>query len=210
VPAPVVESAGSRTTWRVGHTGRDEMYYEELVGGSWARIRISGEMLMGRAHHVIYFASPHAWRNYPDWARARREEIIARIKSEFRAPDYEYQGDGGIAAAPRPAEAPVAPTPRRTSGIAVTPSQYRALLIAIAIMLAIAGGASWLVVHGLVAHETWSPNRRASQQRVIQRAQEPAMFWTAFGIYAMVAAGAFGLAAWGAREGWRLRQPEKD
>ena len=56
----------------------------------WQRIRIEGEMLMGRAHHVIYFATPQAWLNYPEWARHRRDEIISRIKSVFCPPDYEH------------------------------------------------------------------------------------------------------------------------
>lgn len=72
--------------WRVGHEGRDSMFYEEKHGGSWRRIPIPGEMLMGRAHHVIYFASIR----FPDWAEGRREEIIGRIKSAFPEPDYEY------------------------------------------------------------------------------------------------------------------------
>jgi hypothetical protein len=89
---------GSRATsetergWRVGHRGRDAMYYEELHGSSWRRIEIHGEMLTGRAHHVIYFDSPERWLGYPEWARDRRDEIITRIKSEFREPDYEYDG----------------------------------------------------------------------------------------------------------------------
>lgn len=78
--------------WRVGHSGRDQMYYEELLGGAWQRIAIDGEMLMGPAHHVIYFASPEKWQSYPEWARGRRDEIISRIKSEFAPPDYEYYG----------------------------------------------------------------------------------------------------------------------
>ena len=53
---------------------------------------LDGEMLIGRAHHVIYFANPAEWRIYPEWAQGRREEIIGRIKSEFREPDYEYHG----------------------------------------------------------------------------------------------------------------------
>ena len=80
-------------TWRVSHRGRDMMYYEEKIGGQWEHLDISGEMLMGRAHHVIYFASAECWQTYPECARHRRPEIIARIKSEFRAPDYEYEGD---------------------------------------------------------------------------------------------------------------------
>ena len=84
---------GDHRTWRVGHRGRDMMYYEEKIGGQWEHLDLSGEMLMGRAHHVIYFAGAERWQTYPEWARHRRAEIIARIKSEFRAPDYEYQGD---------------------------------------------------------------------------------------------------------------------
>lgn len=78
--------ANSAQGWRVGHEGRDMMFYEEKHGGRWRRIPIPGEMLMGRAHHVIYFASIR----FPDWAEGRREEIIARIKSAFLEPDYEY------------------------------------------------------------------------------------------------------------------------
>lgn len=78
--------------WRVGHRGRDVMYYEEFHDGQWRQIDLDGEMLVGRAHHVIYFASPEQWQHYPEWARDRRDEIIARIKSDFREPDYEYEG----------------------------------------------------------------------------------------------------------------------
>jgi hypothetical protein len=92
-PAPVADEV-PRSGWRVGHRGRDCMYYEEWRDGAWQRLDISGEMLMGPAHHVIYFDSPSRWLTHPEWARHRRGEIIARIKSEFRPPDYEYIGDG--------------------------------------------------------------------------------------------------------------------
>ncbi len=62
------------------------MYYEEFSNGAWHRIEIDGEMLVGKAHHVIYFGS----LKFPDWARERHDEIIARIKSEFHPPEYEY------------------------------------------------------------------------------------------------------------------------
>jgi hypothetical protein len=74
--------------WRIGHKGRDSMYYEEYSDGGWRRIEISGEMLCGRAHHVIYFSSVR----FPDWAVDRDGQIIARIKSKFCPPDYEYYG----------------------------------------------------------------------------------------------------------------------
>src|SRR5262245_722686 len=83
-----------RNQWRVGHKGRDSMYYEETCEGGWRRLDIDGEMLTGRAHHVIYFGSRAKWDQGPEWARGRREEIITRIKSAFPIPDYQYQGEG--------------------------------------------------------------------------------------------------------------------
>jgi hypothetical protein len=79
--------------WHVSRLGRDQMLYEEFADRTTRHITIDGEMLVGRPRHVIYFASPDEWRQrYPDWARDRRDEIIARIKSELRQPDYEYSG----------------------------------------------------------------------------------------------------------------------
>lgn len=75
------------TEWRVGHVGRDMMYYEEFCDGEWRRMPIDGEMLTGRAHHVIYLS----WLTFPDWAKGRETEIVERIRREFREPDYEYQ-----------------------------------------------------------------------------------------------------------------------
>jgi len=202
---PMIPVAAASRDWRVGHQGRDEMYYEERIGGTWQRIRISGEMLMGRAHHVIYFESPQAWLAYPEWARFRRDEIIARIKTEFRAPDYEYHGDSAGPASPSAGY--VVATPLRAVrpvGGAVPRSQMRALILAIVLMLGLAGGMGWLVARGVTQDETWFPSKRATQRRMVVRAEEPAMFWVSIGVYAAISAGALGLAAWGAREGWRL------
>ena len=85
--------SGSRRGWRVGHGGRDAMYYEELRDAKWARLDLSGEMLTGRAHHVIYFGNREDWKRQPEWAQGRRDEIIDRIKSAFPIPDYEYDGE---------------------------------------------------------------------------------------------------------------------
>lgn len=83
------ESIDRHRGWRVGHQGRDQMYYEEFAENRWKRIEIDGEMLTGKAHHVVYLSSI----KFPDWAQSRTEEIISRIKSEFREPEYEYWGD---------------------------------------------------------------------------------------------------------------------
>jgi hypothetical protein len=91
------EGVHSLAKWRVGHVGRDGMYYEELRDGKWERLEIDGEMLTGRAHHVIYFGSRQNWQRHPEWARGRRDEIIDRIKTAFRIPDYEYDGESILA-----------------------------------------------------------------------------------------------------------------
>lgn len=185
--APVVPARMSRAEperdWRVGHTGRDMMYYEEQRDGAWQRIAIDGEMLMGRAHHVIYFASPEQWQQYPGWARHRRDEIIARIQSAFREPDYEYAGGGGTGV---PAS--------RVAAHSMTPSQFRALLVTLVILLGITGLMAWLVQSGLQKNETWWPSKRASLSRTVTRGREPAMFWTSIGVYTAIGLGTFGLA----------------
>ncbi len=75
--------------WRVGHEGRDSMYYEELNGVKWDRIELDGEMLCGKSHHIIY-TTPDA---FPKWALPRMKEISNRIRSEFKKPGYEYSNE---------------------------------------------------------------------------------------------------------------------
>jgi hypothetical protein len=195
---------GGARGWRVGHAGRDCIYYEERVEGRWQRIEINGEMLMGTPHHVVYFRSAEDWRSYPDWARDRRAEIIARIKSEFREPDYEYAvgaSTAAIAAAVATART-IAPPP-----LAARPTQgMGAFLVFIVLFLALAGGMGWLVQSGLGKGETWWPAKRASQSRAVLRAGEPAMFWTAIGLYTAIGLGSAGFAAWLGKEGVRLRR----
>jgi hypothetical protein len=182
------------------------MFYEELHDGAWERIDIDGEMLMGRAHHVIYFASPDAWRAYPAWARDRRDEIIARITSEFREPDYEYNGASGAtpAAAPAPTRKPPSPPAARKSATASS-SGNRALLIAVLALFAIGAGMTWLVATGVSRGTTYLPIKQSYLRRTVVREQEPAMFWASIGIYATLGAGAVVLGLLGVREGRRLR-----
>jgi len=201
-PFETTASAEHRRGWRVGHRGRDQMYYEERHGGSWDRIEISGEMLMGPAHHVIYFATPSQWLQYPVWARHRRDEIIARIKSEFRPPDYEYHGDQPGEAPPtaEPVESPPRPAPERASPR--SPQGRGALLLAVLLLLTLAAGMGWIVARGVTRGETRLPIRQASLRRPVPRQQEPATFWLAIGVYAALGAGALTLGLLGARE-WR-------
>lgn len=208
--------------WQVGHTGRDAMYYEEFHDGAWQRIEIQGEMLMGRAHHVIYFASSQRWQEYPAWARDRRGEIIARVKSQFHPPDYEYQEDTSLTPPPLPGvatlrhdNAPAASMIRPTARVpiqTVRPTSdlprwqrlaYYALVIAI--LLGVTVGMAWLVTSGLTSGETVYPGKRASQHRGVVRQQEPALFWFAIVLYAAIGVGTFALTVWGIWVGSRQK-----
>jgi hypothetical protein len=176
--------------WRTGHRGRDQMYYEELHGDTWLQLQIDGEMLMGRPHHVIYFASAENWLRYPEWARHRRDEIMGRIKLSFREPDYEY-AEGGTAYAPPPPDAP----PVLHAGSAkMKPSELRAVIFVIALFVGIAVFMGWLVVTGLEKGETRWPAKRPSLSRTVVRMQEPAMYWTSIGLYSLIGTGSLGFA----------------
>ena len=187
--------------WRVGHQGRDRMYYEELRGGAWERLDIDGEMLMGRAHHVIYFASSEQWLRYPAWARGRRDEIIARITSEFREPDYEYDGLSG-ADSPPPSSIAAPPVPPARKGTS-SRSENRALLIAMLALLVLAAGMAWLVLSGVARGETYLPIKSAVLRRTVSRENEPAMFWVSTGLYTIIGAGSLVLGVIAARAGRR-------
>lgn len=188
--------------WRVGHRGRDQMYYEERHGLTWERIEIDGEMLMGEAHHVIYFASPERWRSYPPWARDRRDEIIARITSEFRPPDYEYHGlsttQDTTSSAPAPSVPPAGATGRKSAS---RPLRNNALLIALLVLFVIAATMGWLVTTGVARGETRLPLKQSSLRRAVSREHEPVMFWVSISIYAALGGVALTLGVLGIREG---------
>lgn len=180
------------------------MYYEERHGFRWERIDIDGEMLMGEAHHAIYFATPERWLTYPAWARDRREEIIARITSEFRPPDYEYYGLAGTAEAASNATAPPVAPPRVSARQrASRPPRNNALLVALLVLFVVAGAMGWLVATGVTRGETRLPLKQSTLRRTVSRAQEPALFWVAIGIYAAIGGAALTLGILGVREGRR-------
>lgn len=177
------------------------MVYEERHGSGWRGIDIAGEMLMGSAHHVIYFASPEKWAAYPEWARHRRDEIMGRIKSGFRPPDYEYH-EGG-AAAPVPSAAPAATDVRRPVVPKSTANQRSSLLLVAFILLGIACGMGWLAKGGLDKGTTYFPSKRASLQRSVSRELEPVTFWFAVALYSSIGLGTGGVAIWLVREAVR-------
>jgi len=178
------------------------MYYEELQQGAWERIDIDGEMLMGPAHHVIYFATPERWLTYPAWARDRRDEIIARITSELRQPDYEYHGLT-VAAAPSAVESNVSPAAVSARMDVSQRAGSRALLGAVLVLNGLAAAMGWLVTSGVARGETYLPVKSAVLRRTVSREREPVTFWVSIGMYAAIGAGALTLGVLGARAGRR-------
>lgn len=197
-----------RLAWRVGHRGRDQMYYEESHGGNWRRIEIDGEMLTGRAHHVIYFANPDTWQRYPEWARHRRDEIIARIKSRFREPDYEYGENGSAFSATTETTSRPAPAtlPANSSDPAASPPLPRrdgTILPALAGLLLVAALCFGMAARGVARGETRLPVRHGAGGGTVSRAEKPVLFWTSIGLIGATGAGCAGLAAWLVLERWR-------
>ena len=187
--------------WRVGHLGRDRICYEERHHGEWQRLEIDGEMLMGEAGHAVYFASPEAWRSYPEWARERRDEIVARVSAAMREEAKPRQGSGHAGATANQ----TATTHLGGRTEQVTFQQRVAIALVILFFGAVAGWMGWLVKSGIDAGETTMPGKRASLRRVVKREEEPASFWAALSVYALLGAASGAGAAWFLRETWRLR-----
>jgi hypothetical protein len=139
-------------------------------------------MLTGRAHHVICFAAEETWQRYPEWARHRRDEIIVRIKSSFREPDYEY-ADGGTASTPPP---PAPAIPSKSGG---------PILPALIFLLGIAAATFWFAAQGIRDGETRLPARFSGNHRV-HRSEKPALFRTSVGVPGTLGAASAGAAAW--------------
>lgn len=182
--APSAEDA--RTGWRVGHRGRDMMFYEEYHDGEWRRIEISGEMLMGAAHHVIYFAGADGWKNYPEWARHRRDEIIARVKSRFTPPDYEYLERGTVPAASVQVVA-VSPARQRQDG-SIAPALLFLAFIAVVCF--------WFCARGIEAGEVRVSSKFSSGNSMVTKMEKPALYWTSIGVLAAFGTGSAACGAW--------------
>jgi hypothetical protein len=186
----------SNNQWRVGHTGRDMMYYEEMHDGEWQRIAIDGEMLTGRAHHIIYFADEATWRRYPEWARDRREEIITRIKSRFTEPDYEYSGGGTASSAvSTPPPATATPPPSQPANPRL-PANDGSILPALAFLIVIAAACFWFAARGLRSGEIRLPAKHGAANRMVSRSEKPALFWTSFGLLAGLGSASLTAAGW--------------
>ena len=80
----------NKRKWKI-RKGEDHSceYLELDENGIWRSISFSSEAYSKNyTRHVIYI--PKNWGNYPDWAKKRKEEILNRLKSVLKEPEYTY------------------------------------------------------------------------------------------------------------------------
>lgn len=75
--------------WTIRGQGRDRIQYVERGNCS---IVLDAELMCGPLHRVISVPTAANWDSkVPDWARGRREEILARLKLTFPRPKYWFK-----------------------------------------------------------------------------------------------------------------------
>ena len=74
--------------WRLRCLGAGSWTYEEKRGDSWSGF-VMPELTDYREppHHLEVMCTAR-WSEYPEWTQGRRDEILARIRSELKEPDY--------------------------------------------------------------------------------------------------------------------------
>ena len=77
-----------RRGWKIVGMGRDELAYVERDKG---RVIFGAELMgTGPVSRIITIPASDWDTSVPAWARGRREEIVARIRSEMPDPRYKY------------------------------------------------------------------------------------------------------------------------
>ena len=73
--------------WKVKKEGNGNQKYLELDGNNWRSITFNCEMYSnGAPRHTIIISKD--WGTYPDWAQAKKNEIITRLRSVLKEPEY--------------------------------------------------------------------------------------------------------------------------
>ena len=64
--------------------------YEELAAGQARRFIFESD-IMTKGPYRIYMSNPDHWRQrVPEWAKDRREEIVGRVREEYKTKDVAY------------------------------------------------------------------------------------------------------------------------
>lgn len=74
--------------WRLLCVSPDGWRYEEKHAEAWTGFLMSEQMDFREPPHHLEIMSSSRWSEYPEWTHGRREEILARIRSELKEPNY--------------------------------------------------------------------------------------------------------------------------
>jgi hypothetical protein len=83
--------------WRLEFGHGSSFRYGEFHQVEWREVGFGYRRLSGKGPRILIFiAPPQDWAQQPQeaWAKDRREEILARVKSELKPPRYAYSDDG--------------------------------------------------------------------------------------------------------------------
>ena len=78
----------NKRKWKIRKGDNDARVYLEMDDdGSWRNISFQCEAYAKNVpRHALYMSKN--WENYPEWAQLRKDEIIARLKSVFKEPEF--------------------------------------------------------------------------------------------------------------------------
>ena len=77
--------------WKTGMSGRDKVFYSEIIDGQWKTIEISSTQVTGEtAMLVIDFPDETAWQEMPDWIQGKRDEVLTKMKTVMKPPTFEF------------------------------------------------------------------------------------------------------------------------
>lgn len=80
----------NKRKWKIRKGDNYTRKYLELdENGTWRNISFACESYMKNVpRHALYIRKN--WDDYPDWAHSRKEEILGRLKSVLKEPEYTF------------------------------------------------------------------------------------------------------------------------
>jgi hypothetical protein len=78
----------NKRKWKVRKGDNDTREYVEMdQSGAWRHVSFECEPYAKNVpRHALYIRKD--WKDYPDWAQLRKEEILERVKSVLKEPEY--------------------------------------------------------------------------------------------------------------------------
>jgi hypothetical protein len=117
------------------------------------------------------------------------------LPGEYRAPQVP-SGTAVIGTPPQAIQSPKLAPSSSANPQAALPSNDGTILPALAFLLLVAAACFWFASRGLERGEIRLPVKRSSASSMVSRAEEPALFWTSFGVLAVLGSGGITASLW--------------